>query len=417
MATRAGPFYDNCCLQAPDGDLLCTIDRKKAEWYLTKGLGTEVPDEPVYTVRLKFEPAGRAVGETGDFYKTPRENRCVVCGKTEELLRKNIVPHEYRKFFPTVMKDSASHDVVLLCWKCHQMSNICDLSMRQKLKIQCDAPLDGIVPSDKRSAIQKLSNEQKLAKPLIIGKNIPETRKEELRSKLAEAYPDQEISEEFLKNLLSKEVPNLSSILGPSHGELVVQRFKHTNGLVELEKLWRNHFLTSLDPKFMPDLWDINHNENRLKIRASEGRIEEEDLKFAGVDAVIIPKKQPVLTVTSPENREKNVTVSEADDVDNSSEWEYQSAAGSINSSKKFDPDRTLTEDDRYFSDTTSMASFYETIKSDGSTLDDFQSFASSLTERPSIYDSDEKSSLGSQQSLNDTDTEVEEDPSKQMEM
>lgn len=418
FATRSGPLYDNCSLQAPDGDMLCTIDRRKADWYLKQGLGTEIAGESMFTVRLNFEPAGRAVGETGEYYKTPRENCCVVCGKTDELLRKNVVPHEYRKFFPTVMKDSTSHDVVLLCWICHQKSNKFDLAMRQKLQDKCNAPMSGVVLDEELAAVKKLSKDQKIAKPLVLGKNIPESRKEELRQQLAESYPGQEIDDEFLRNLLSREVPNHSTVQGPSHGQLVVQRFKQDQGLVELEKLWRSHFLNTLEPKFMPELWDVNHNVSRLKIRASEGRVVAEDLKIAGVEAEIIPKKQPVLTVTSPDKKESSAVVSETDETDTSSEWEYQSATGSINSSAKFDPNKTLTEDDQYFSDTTSMRSFYETIKSDGSTIDDFQSFASSLTERPNGFDDDDdRSSVGSQDFSIGSDTEVEEDPMDKMEM
>lgn len=100
MSTRATPLYENCYLQAPDGQLLCTCDRRKAEWYLQKDIGELVSAEP-YTVRLKFEPAGRAVGEVGRFYQQEKENRCVVCGGDESYQRKNIVPREYRKYFPS----------------------------------------------------------------------------------------------------------------------------------------------------------------------------------------------------------------------------------------------------------------------------------------------------------------------------
>lgn len=36
---RKSPLYDNCFLHAPDGQPLCTCDRKKAQWYLDKGIG------------------------------------------------------------------------------------------------------------------------------------------------------------------------------------------------------------------------------------------------------------------------------------------------------------------------------------------------------------------------------------------
>ena len=39
ISVRKSPLYHNCLLLAPDGVVLCTCDRKKAEWYITKELG------------------------------------------------------------------------------------------------------------------------------------------------------------------------------------------------------------------------------------------------------------------------------------------------------------------------------------------------------------------------------------------
>jgi hypothetical protein len=107
LATRSAPLYDNCRMEAPDGELLCTCDHKKAEWYLQKQLAIQVKDDP-FTIRLNFEPAGRAVGEVGRYYQLEKLNECVVCGRKDSYLRKNVVPREYRKFFPTVMKEHTS---------------------------------------------------------------------------------------------------------------------------------------------------------------------------------------------------------------------------------------------------------------------------------------------------------------------
>lgn len=129
--------------------------------YIEKNIGELITENP-FTVRLKFEPAGRAVGDTGKYYQTLKANRCVVCGDKEKYIRKNVVPREYRKYFPctyphfvchmcksnsrlflptVVMKDHTSHDVLLLCPTCHQKSNSSDLDIREKLAVQCDAPL------------------------------------------------------------------------------------------------------------------------------------------------------------------------------------------------------------------------------------------------------------------------------------
>ena len=41
-STRKTPLYHNCMLEAPDGQLLCTCDTKKAHWYIAKGIGYQV---------------------------------------------------------------------------------------------------------------------------------------------------------------------------------------------------------------------------------------------------------------------------------------------------------------------------------------------------------------------------------------
>ena len=130
-AIRKAPLYHNARLEAPDGQQLCVTDIKKAKWYVHKGLG-EYVGEGKTNVRLKFEPSGRPEGPAGEYYLTDKLNRCVVCGKSESYLRKYIVPHEYRKFFPEIMRDHQSHDVLLMCVSCHQSSNLQDLGIVHK---------------------------------------------------------------------------------------------------------------------------------------------------------------------------------------------------------------------------------------------------------------------------------------------
>jgi exonuclease 3'-5' domain-containing protein 2 len=60
----------------------------------------DVVSEDPLTVRLRFEPAGRAVGDVGKYYQLTKENRCVVCGADRSYIKKNVVPREYRKYFP-----------------------------------------------------------------------------------------------------------------------------------------------------------------------------------------------------------------------------------------------------------------------------------------------------------------------------
>lgn len=95
--------------------------------------------------------------------------------------RKNIVPHEYRRHFPTEMKDHNSHDILLLCTVCHATSNVHDSFLKQQLADEFAAPQgceEGVrllEDSDRRrvrSAARAL---------LTAGEGLPEPRREELQ--------------------------------------------------------------------------------------------------------------------------------------------------------------------------------------------------------------------------------------------
>ncbi|XP_043466914.1 exonuclease 3'-5' domain-containing protein 2 [Leptopilina heterotoma] len=286
IPARNKPLYHNCYLQAPDGDTLCTCDRKKAEWYVAKELGQVVNEDP-YTVRLKFEPSGRALGEVGQYYTQVKLNQCVVCGTNEKFVRKNVVPREYRKYFPLVMKAHQSHDVLLLCPSCHEVSNYYDVELRRRLSQMCDAPLPG-PSSHTRDEIPRGWQKLQSAVRALRGKAvIPAQRRKDLESYILQFTGQREFSPILLdvlhERLKTKPEPKISSKTEP-HGLKVVRHFEKTEGgLVELERLWREHFLTVMKPRFLPKLWSVCHNQERLAIRQTQNRIEPQDARLAGL--------------------------------------------------------------------------------------------------------------------------------------
>jgi hypothetical protein len=196
-STRKSPLYHNCQLQAPDGQVLCTCDIKKAEWYIKKGIGEKVCDDPL-TVRLKFEPSGRPEGKAGEYYLSVKPNICVVCGAEESYLRKNVVPHEYRRYFPAVMKDHQSHDVLLLCVRCHQLSNLHDASLRTKLALECNAPI-GTENDVKLRDNFDLKRVKSAGRALYNAKDkLPEQRKNELLQILKDHYKVEHATDEVI---------------------------------------------------------------------------------------------------------------------------------------------------------------------------------------------------------------------------
>lgn len=49
------------------------------------------------------------------------------------------------------------------------------------------------------------------------------------------------------------------------HGLKVVQAYSERGlrGLIELERRWRLHFLSSMQPNFLPPLWSVDHNHEK----------------------------------------------------------------------------------------------------------------------------------------------------------
>jgi uncharacterized protein YbdZ (MbtH family) len=70
------------------------------------------------------------------------------------------------------------------------------------------------------------------------------------------------------------------------HGLRVVMHFSDPkNGsLLYLEQRWREHFLTTMRPRYLPALWSVKHNHQRLKQRIAEGRIQPEEVVIAGIN-------------------------------------------------------------------------------------------------------------------------------------
>ncbi|XP_029983244.1 exonuclease 3'-5' domain-containing protein 2 isoform X1 [Sphaeramia orbicularis] len=271
-STRKSPLYDNCFLYAPDGQPLCTCDKKKAKWYLDKGIGVLHSEDP-FVVRLLFEPSGRPDSQQ-DYYLTAKENLCVVCGKADSYIRKNIVPHEYRRHFPTEMKDHNSHDILLLCSSCHAASNVHDGFLKQQLADEFAAPQgceEGVRLLEDPDRRRVRSAARAL---LTAGDGLPEARRQELQEAIKNFLnlnEEQELTKEALQQVAGLETRIFNDAYVP-HGLKVVQA--HANqglrGLMELERRWRQHFLNTMRPRHLPPLWSVDHNHKKFLRRYSE---------------------------------------------------------------------------------------------------------------------------------------------------
>ncbi|XP_074886596.1 exonuclease 3'-5' domain-containing protein 2 isoform X5 [Buteo buteo] len=261
-SARKSPLYDNCFLHAPDGQPLCTCDRKKAQWYLDKGIGELVSTDP-FVVKLRFEPSGRPESQV-DYYLTVKENLCVVCGKRESYIRKNIVPHEYRRHFPIQMKDHNSHDVLLLCTSCHAISNYYDNHLKQQLAEEFGAPIgseEGVRLLEDPLRRQVRSG----ARALLNADSLPDPRRAELLQSIKDFFNTEVVTPEMLQEAAGLETRICNESYMP-HGLKVVQCFAKggLRSLMQLERRWRQHFLDSMQPKHLPEQWSVDHNHVKL---------------------------------------------------------------------------------------------------------------------------------------------------------
>ncbi|NXT54540.1 EXD2 protein, partial [Pluvianellus socialis] len=261
-SARKSPLYDNCFLHAPDGQPLCTCDRKKAQWYLDKGIGELVSTDP-FVVKLRFEPSGRPESQV-DYYLTVKENLCVVCGKRESYIRKNIVPHEYRRHFPIQMKDHNSHDVLLLCTSCHAISNYYDNHLKQQLAEEFSAPIgseEGVRLLEDPLRRQVRSG----ARALLNADSLPDPRRAELLQSIKDFFSTEAVTPQMLQEAAGLETRICNESYMP-HGLKVVQCFAKggLRSLMQLERRWRQHFLDSMQPKHLPEQWSVDHNHTKL---------------------------------------------------------------------------------------------------------------------------------------------------------
>ncbi|XP_043554122.1 exonuclease 3'-5' domain-containing protein 2 isoform X2 [Chiloscyllium plagiosum] len=261
-SARKSPLYDNCFLHAPDGQPLCTCDRKKAQWYIDKGIGELISEDP-FVVKLKFEPSGRPESQE-DYYLTTKENLCVVCGKRESYIRKNIVPHEYRRHFPVQMKDHNSHDVLLLCTACHATSNYYDNVLKQQLAAEFNAPI-GCEESVRLLEDPGRRRVRSGARALLRAEGLPQTRRKELQDILKAFYGKETLTREILEEGASLETRVFNESYVP-HGLKVTQSCAvgGLRALMSLEKRWRQHFLDYMQPRHLPPMWSVDHNHSKL---------------------------------------------------------------------------------------------------------------------------------------------------------
>jgi len=61
----------------------------------------------------------------------------------------------------------------------------------------------------------------------------------------------------------------------------MISSFLSSGGLLQLEIAWRNHFLSTMQPQYLPPLWSLHHQGERLWHMASQKLVTPTDYKIA----------------------------------------------------------------------------------------------------------------------------------------
>ncbi|CAF90237.1 unnamed protein product, partial [Tetraodon nigroviridis] len=286
-SARKSPLYDNCFLHAPDGQPLCTCDKKKAKWYLDKGIGGRrkfpaagtaswcarrrlAPSRSLFFVSaperrpLRGPAAVRAVG-------TPRLPAGLLPhrqGEPVRGLRQSRLLHqeEHRpsRVPPTLPHRDEGPQLARHPAALHQLPRHLQ-RVRRPVKQQLAEEF--AAPQGCEEGVRLMENPERrrvrsAARALLTaGDGLPGQRREELQL-LIRNFLNLEEQQECATRRCSR-IFNEAYV---PHGLKVVRAHAEQGlpGLMGLERRWREHFLVTMRPHHLPPFWAVDHNHSKF---------------------------------------------------------------------------------------------------------------------------------------------------------
>ena len=265
---------ENWKVYHPSGRHMFTCGEKKAYWYLERNLA-ELTGERM--IKLTFIPKGNGFEDDEEFGRSSRIVQCVVTGISEGLQRHHIVPYCYRTYFPEIYKSKNHHDVVLMNFEIHSeyeqkanefkdeiatiynVKTIGELNAEYTLKLRELGKPNAIILNTIHSIFKiygRLSREELIDKLHYVAdnSNLPfETLVKYNYIQLFKLY-------QLLREDHINEIYEFKGIYRKQydHGYHVVQKLDTEEKIEDFVKLWRNHFVDTMQPLFMPTGWSVD---------------------------------------------------------------------------------------------------------------------------------------------------------------
>lgn len=239
---QKGKVYGNCKMFSPDGTLLCRCHADKAEWYLSRGLAFVIEQNPYLSIQLNFEPKGK--GYSGEpFYMQDKENHCVVCGSENNLTKHHCVPACFRKRMPQEYKNHTAHDVLPVCADCHEIYEPEAIKLKKEIaeRFGIDNVMDNVEWRAWRAANSLVEHGSKLSKKRI----------KQIHDRLRDFLKKSEFTQEEIEKI-SKEDPRIKI---KNSNQFILSKVEDLDDFI---REWRKHFVSVMNPQFLPKYWSVD---------------------------------------------------------------------------------------------------------------------------------------------------------------
>ena len=265
---------ENWKVYNPDGRHMFTCGEKKATWYLERDLAIQIGlDE----IQFTFDPRGNGFEDNEVFGRNIREPICVVGGHREGLQRHHIVPYCYRTYFPVRYKSKNHHDVVLINHIHHSDYEVEATKFKDEIAKIYGVKTIGELNIEYTGVLRDIGKKNGILLNMLhsifrsYGKASPEITIDKLKFVSAETGIPYEtmVTYNYVQlyklYLLIKEVHThetdefkAANRMMYDHGDHVAQKLDSEEKIEEFVKLWRNHFIDTMHPEFMPDGWSVD---------------------------------------------------------------------------------------------------------------------------------------------------------------
>jgi hypothetical protein len=265
---------ENWKVYHPNGQHMFTCGEKKAAWYLERGLAERNAEGKI---TLTFEPKGVGFEDNEVFGRSVREPICVVTGTEDGLQRHHIVPYCYRTYFPEAYKSKNHHDVVLIHHAKHSEYEKEATKYKDIIAEMFGVKTIGVFNYEYNQMLRKVGKNNVILLNTLYsifkshGKVSDEIKLEKLKFIAEKTEIPLEVVKNYtyvqlykfyvlLRDAHREELENFktNNRLDYDHGYHVVQKLDTEEKISDFVKLWRKHFIDTMQPQYMPNGWSID---------------------------------------------------------------------------------------------------------------------------------------------------------------